>query len=124
MAGPDIRRLYYSAKDVSELVQIPRHILKIWEAKFPQLRPSKSKSGRRLYKQRDLDALIEIKNLKDKGCSDDKVVWLIGHRQSDQRVEREDRNKPVPQIDKSRRMVLLFEMINGLNEILYILDEQ
>ena len=124
MAGPDIRRLYYSAKEVSEFVQVPRYVLRIWETKFPQLRPSKSKSGRRLYKQKDLDALFMIKKLKDNGYTDDKVAWLISHQQDNHQIEEINQNKSISHMDKSRKMVLLFEMINGLNEILHILDEK
>ncbi|MBN2029035.1 MerR family transcriptional regulator [bacterium] len=124
MVGPEIRRLYYSTKEVSEFVQIPRYILRMWETKFPQVKPSKSKSGRRLYKQKDLDALFQIKKLKDKGYTDDKVVWLIDHQQDGHRVEEANQEKPIPQIDKSRKMVFLFEMMNGLNEILRILNEK
>ena len=124
MAGPEIRRLYYSTKEVVEFVQIPRHILRIWETRFPQLKPSKSKSGRRLYRQKDLDILFEIKKLKDQGYTDDKVLWLIDHQQGDSQPEGLDQNKLTPKVNKSQRMVYLFEMVNGLNEILHILDEK
>ncbi len=124
MAGPEIRRLYYSTKEVSAFVQIPRHILRMWETRFPQLKPSKNKSGRRLYKQKDLDVLLEIKRLKDKGYTDDKVVWLIDHQQDDHQAEEVVQEKLIPRMDKSRGMVFLFEIMNGLNEILHILDEK
>ncbi len=128
MAGPEIRRLYYSSKEVSELVQVPLHILRLWETQFPQLKPSKSKSGRRLYKQKDLDTLFEIKKLMNKGYTDEKVSWMIDHQidhpQRDPQPEQMDQTETILPVDQSRRMVLLFEMMNGLNEILHILDEK
>ncbi len=124
MTGPEIRRLYYSTKEISAFVQIPRHILRMWENRFPQLKPSKSKSGRRLYKQKDLDVLIEIKRLKDKGYTDDKIEWLMDHQQDNYQDKKVVQERSIPQMDKSRKMVFLFEITNGLNEILHILNEK
>jgi len=38
-------------------------VLRYWETEFPQLRPDKGKSGQRLYKKKDLDHVLLIKNL-------------------------------------------------------------
>ncbi|MCJ7812797.1 MerR family transcriptional regulator [bacterium] len=116
MAGPEIRRLYYSTKEVSELVQVPPYALRIWEIKFPHLRPSKSKSGRRLYKQKDLDAVFMIKKLKDQGYPDDAIFRLTSSLQ----VDKINGNQFISQ--KRIEMVLFLEMKDGLKEILNILD--
>lgn len=38
-------------------------MLRYWETEFPQLRPDKGRSGQRLYKKKDLDRILQIKNL-------------------------------------------------------------
>jgi len=38
-------------------------VLRYWETEFPQLRPDKGRSGQRLYKKKDLDHILLIKNL-------------------------------------------------------------
>lgn len=77
MAGPKIRRLYYSASEVSDLIGISPGLLKTWENKFPHFKPARSQSGRRLYKPSDLKLIRRIKKLKDIGYTDEKVLGLI-----------------------------------------------
>lgn len=38
-------------------------MLRYWETEFPKLRPDKGRSGQRLYKKKDLDHILQIKNL-------------------------------------------------------------
>ena len=38
-------------------------MLRYWETEFPQLKPDKGRSGQRLYKKKDLDHILLIKNL-------------------------------------------------------------
>ena len=38
-------------------------MLRYWETEFPQLRPDKGRSGQRLYKIKDLEHVLQIKNL-------------------------------------------------------------
>jgi DNA-binding transcriptional MerR regulator len=38
-------------------------VLRFWETEFPTLKPTKSKSGHRLYRRRDVELVLEIKRL-------------------------------------------------------------
>jgi len=37
--------------------------LRFWEKQFPQLAPNKTRSGHRLYKKRDIQIILHIKDL-------------------------------------------------------------
>ncbi len=52
------RRLKIS--EVSELTHIAPHLLRQWEAKFPQLHPRRDRSGRRYYLKRDVEIIRRI----------------------------------------------------------------
>ena len=39
------------------------YVLRYWETEFPNLRPDKGKSGQRLYKKKDLEYILRIKQL-------------------------------------------------------------
>ena len=54
---------YKTIGEVSELLQIPQHILRFWEESFIQLKPLKRKGGRRLYSENDINLLRRIKEL-------------------------------------------------------------
>jgi DNA-binding transcriptional MerR regulator len=61
--GPALRKLYYSIGEVSELTGVPPHVLRYWENEFPQLRPKKSRTGNRVYQDKELETVYRIKSL-------------------------------------------------------------
>ena len=56
-------KLYYSIKEVSELTSLKPYVLRYWESEFPLLKPSKNKAGNRTYKQKDINVILQIKEL-------------------------------------------------------------
>jgi DNA-binding transcriptional MerR regulator len=56
-------KLFYRIGEVSRLTGLEPYVLRYWETEFPQLRPDKGKSGQRLYKKKDLDHILRIKQL-------------------------------------------------------------
>ena len=63
------RRLVKSAeafRTISEVageLDIPPHVLRFWESRFPQVRPLKRGGGRRYYRPEDVDLLRAIRGL-------------------------------------------------------------
>jgi DNA-binding transcriptional MerR regulator len=49
--------------EASEELDVPAHVLRFWEGKFPQLRPMKRAGGRRLYRSDDMALLRGIRAL-------------------------------------------------------------
>ena len=60
---PKAKKLYYSIGEVSELTQLKAYVLRYWETEFSQLKPPKSRSGNRTYRQKDIDVILNIKDL-------------------------------------------------------------
>ncbi len=54
---------YKTISEVSEMLDIPAHVLRFWESKFSQLKPMKRSGGRRYYRQEDIGLLETIKSL-------------------------------------------------------------
>ena len=48
--------------ELSQELGIPRHILRYWETRFPQLRPLQRAGKRRYYRPDDLDLLRGIRS--------------------------------------------------------------
>ncbi len=61
--GPTLRKLYYSIGEVSELTGVPAHVLRYWEGEFQQLHPKKGRTGNRLFQERDIRIIEQIKKL-------------------------------------------------------------
>jgi DNA-binding transcriptional MerR regulator len=51
--------------EVSLELGVKKHVLRFWEAKFPQLKPMKRGGGRRLYRPSDVELLRGIQDLLD-----------------------------------------------------------
>jgi DNA-binding transcriptional MerR regulator len=58
-----MKKLYYSIGEVARMTGLEAHVLRYWESVFPMLRPSKSRSGTRRYKEQDLRMVLLIQDL-------------------------------------------------------------
>ena len=47
--------------EVAEELDLPPHVLRFWESKFPQVKPLKRGGGRRYYRPQDVDLLRRIR---------------------------------------------------------------
>lgn len=56
-------KLYFRIGEVARLCRLPAYVLRFWETEFPQLKPSKSSTGQRMYRQRDVETVVQIKKL-------------------------------------------------------------
>ena len=48
--------------EVSEELELPAHVLRFWESKFPEIKPLKRGGGRRYYRPEDVDLLRQIRH--------------------------------------------------------------
>jgi DNA-binding transcriptional MerR regulator len=56
-------KLYFRIGEVSRLCKLPAYVLRFWETEFPQLKPVKSGTGQRMYRRKDVEAVLRIKKL-------------------------------------------------------------
>jgi len=63
MTRPIPDKLFFKIGEVAELANIEQHVLRYWEEEFDALKPSKNKSGQRLYQRKDLDIVFDIQKL-------------------------------------------------------------
>jgi DNA-binding transcriptional MerR regulator len=61
---PEIpNKLYFKIGEVGDLLGVEPYVLRYWESEFPQLSPKKSGTGHRLYRRKDVELLLRIKQL-------------------------------------------------------------
>lgn len=56
-------KLYFKIGEVARIVGVKPYVLRYWETEFSILRPGKTRSKHRLYRRRDVDLLLRIKDL-------------------------------------------------------------
>jgi len=54
---------FRTISEVAEELNVPQHVLRFWEGKFPQLKPLKRGGGRRYYRPEDIALLRRISGL-------------------------------------------------------------
>jgi DNA-binding transcriptional MerR regulator len=54
---------FRTISEVADELDVPKHVLRFWENRFPQLRPMKRGGGRRYYRPADLQLLRGIRHL-------------------------------------------------------------
>lgn len=57
------KRLYYKIGEACKQLDIQPYVLRYWETEFPSLSPNKSKSGQRVYSEKELEVIRRIKQL-------------------------------------------------------------
>lgn len=56
-------KVFYKIGEVSQLTKLPAYVLRFWESEFSFLKPKKSRGNQRLYVQRDIETVLEIKRM-------------------------------------------------------------
>lgn len=63
-------KLYYSIREVAEMVGVAEHTLRFWEKEFTSLAPKKTRGGSRQYTKQDIDLVRLIHHLvKEQGLT-------------------------------------------------------
>lgn len=56
-------KLFFRIGEVSQLVGVEPYVLRYWETEFPGLSPKKSNTGQRMFRRKDVEMLLNIKQL-------------------------------------------------------------
>jgi DNA-binding transcriptional MerR regulator len=102
-------KLYFRIGEVSRLCDVPAYVLRFWESEFPQLKPHKGGTGQRLYRRRDVEAVLHIKSLLyDEGYTipGARAVIKTEHRQKTSQLPLaiEATSRPAAAIPQLRRL--------------------
>ncbi|HVR70744.1 MAG TPA: MerR family transcriptional regulator [Vicinamibacteria bacterium] len=63
MDKPIPNKLFFKIGEVCEITDTQPYVLRYWESEFPTLAPAKNSSGQRIYRRRDIETVVRIKQL-------------------------------------------------------------
>jgi DNA-binding transcriptional MerR regulator len=90
-------KLYYSISEIADYTGIKAHVLRYWESEFPTLKPKKTRTGARRYRQPDIDETLTIKTLLyDEGY---KIAGAVKMRRQAKKDAAKGTAEPVPQMN-------------------------
>ena len=103
-------KLFFKIGEVCELLEIEPYVLRFWETEFPNLAPQKSKAGHRVYRRKDVEKIMKVKELLyEKGFT------IAGAR------KQMSREKALEGPDKYQ---ILIQLRDELREILTLLERK
>jgi DNA-binding transcriptional MerR regulator len=109
-------KLYFRIGEVARLCRLPAYVLRFWETEFPQLKPVKSSTGQRMYRRKDVENVLHIKQLLyEEGFT------IAGARQHLRAEIKGDKKQP-PLPFPARSVSELKHVRQGLREILTLLS--
>ena len=112
-------KLYRSISEVSEMLDVKPHVLRYWETQFSMLRPKKNRAGNRMYRPDEVKLLLRIKELLYA-----KRFTIEGAKRTLLAERREDSPQVEMGFDSAERKLLLFEVKEGLRDIVAKLRRQ
>ena len=56
-------KLFFKIGEVCELIKVQPHVLRYWETEFPMLAPQKNRAGQRVYRRKDVEMVMRIRDL-------------------------------------------------------------
>jgi len=108
-------KLYFRIGEVATLCRLPAYVLRFWETEFPQLKPVKSSTGQRMYRRRDVENVLRIKQLLyEEGYT---IAGARQHLRDETKGEKKQVTLPFPGHDATD----LRHIRQGLKDILSIL---
>ena len=109
-------KLYFRIGDVARLANIKPYVLRFWETEFPQLKPVKSSTGQRMYRRKDVESVLRIKQLLyEEGFT---IPGARQHLRSEVKTDKKQNPLPFP----ARSTSDLKYVRQGLRDILSMLS--
>ena len=56
-------KLFFRIGEVCDLIKVQPHVLRYWETEFPMLAPQKNRAGPRVYRRKDVEMVLRIRDL-------------------------------------------------------------
>ena len=56
-------KLFFKIGEVCEITDTQPYVLRYWESEFAALAPAKNSSGQRIYRRKDIETVLRIKQL-------------------------------------------------------------
>ena len=129
-ANKEVKKLYYSIGEVSDITGLKQYVLRYWESEFSHLKPSKNSAGNRNYRKSDIDLINQIKSLLY-----DRRYTIKGAKQylkDKGKKPSENNEQRIRQIRDIKEKVIkltaadlktLKRIKSGLNDLLVLIDE-
>lgn len=106
MVIPD--KNYFRIGEVSKILGVEPYVVRYWESEFKAVKPARTRSDQRLYKRKDVEQLLTIKNLLYK-----EMFTIAGARKKLVNINQKDNSS----IDGNVRLIDIKRKLKEMKEI-------
>ena len=106
-------KLYYTISEVAAITEVKPHVLRYWESEFPSLKPRKTRTGARRYRQPDIDEILAIKHL----------LYDEGYKIAGAVKMRRQQKKAAPDSAAADQIALDFSGMTEAERLAFVKDE-
>jgi DNA-binding transcriptional MerR regulator len=120
-------KLFFKIGEVCEITDTQPYVLRYWESEFSALAPAKNSSGQRIYRRKDIETVLRIKQLLYEegftiaGAKKRLEAEASGHGSTPNPESGSAASADPPADDRTRKV--LQEVKEQLGEILTLLDK-
>ena len=122
MEAKDIKKMYYSISEVSDITELKQYVLRYWETEFSQLKPNKNQAGNRIYRSHDINVILDIKSLLY-----DRKFTIKGAKQHLKEPPNEAKNviptKKIIKLSNSLDIKTLKDLKQGLDDLIKLIEQ-
>jgi len=102
-----MKKLYYSIGEVSKITDVEPYVLRYWETKFDDLKPSKNRAGKRIYTEDDINTILKLKVLiREKKFSTEGAVRALN---ADKQQNSSELKIPMPVVRDLKEIKLFLQ---------------
>ena len=122
MEAKDIKKMYYSISEVSEITELKQYVLRYWETEFSQLKPNKNQAGNRIYRSHDINVILDIKSLLY-----DRKFTIKGAKQHlkepSDKINQVIPTKKIIKLSNSLDIKTLKDLKQGLDDLIKLIEQ-
>ena len=124
--GPNVKKLYHSIGEVSEITGLKPYVLRYWETEFPNLSPAKNRAGNRIYTEENINTILEIKRLLyDERFTIEGARQFLKNDQTNSRITTEETSSSANLIrEKQQARKVLEDLQESLTDLLEFIQNQ
>jgi DNA-binding transcriptional MerR regulator len=110
-------KLFFRIGEVAEIIGLEQHVLRYWEDEFDVLKPDKNQAGQRLYRQKDIETVVRIKELLYE------EMFTIAGAKKKLKTKKRDPSQLSLQFNPDEFLKWKKQLKNDLNSVIKLLDE-
>ncbi len=121
-------KLFFKIGEVCEITDTQPYVLRYWESEFAALAPAKNSSGQRIYRRRDIETVLRIKQLLYEegftiaGAKKRLEAEMSGRVETPQEPSAPSPAPPAEEPGEDRTRAALLEVREQLREMLTLLN--